>query len=119
MCDDFYTLVKLKNIKLEDLDGRDLALNNDDQQIIDEIFGAPEWEPHVTNDFLLYFALALVIAVLFILFKLPEVDAWLSQFVSSYESLLLLELTLVFLIVVLFDRIFLGIRVRIQGWRQM
>jgi len=62
------------------------------------------------NDFLIYYAMALVIAVLVILFSLPETDVWLSQFVSSYESLLLLKLVMAFLIVLLLDRLFLSLR---------
>ena len=65
---------------------------------------------HWGNDFLIYYALALVIAVLVILFSLPETDACLSQFVSSYESLILLKLVIAFLVVLLFDRIFLSLR---------
>lgn len=67
-------------------------------------------DEHWGNDFLIYYAMALVIAVLVILFSLPETDVWLSQFVSSYESLLLLKLVMAFLIVLLLDRLFLSLR---------
>lgn len=116
MYNDFYTLNKMKNIKIEDLDGNDLSLNDEDQKIIDEIFGEPEWEEHTTNDFLLYFALAIVIAIMFAIFKSDTLNGWLSNFASSHESLLLLEMVIIYLLVILFDRIFLGIRGRIQGW---
>lgn len=69
---------------------------------------------HWSDDFLLYFALALVLAVLFVIFDLPETNAWLSDFVSSYESLILLKFVMIFLLIVLFDRIFLGIRYQIE-----
>lgn len=70
---------------------------------------------HWGNDFLIYYAMALVIAVLVILFSLPQTDVWLSQFVSSYESLLLLKLVTAFLIVLLVDRLFLSLRNCIQN----